>query len=186
MTHEEEQQRARELLESVAADAMKNAPVIDNAHDLLAMIAEKLRDEPDVIEPLRDRKLTALALIQIHDLGKASRNSNKHSGVVGVSFLAFTDNPAPIDLLNTMHNTDETALALITHQTADDGDEALLIIAAKDESALLVGVGETNGDRNSGAFSIPRDDLATRAPLDADHSLKLFTALLNAAGRRAQ
>lgn len=186
MTHDDEQRTARELLESVAADAMKDAPAIDNANDLLTMIAEKLRDEPDLVEPIHNRKQTALALIQIHDLGKPSRDSHKRAGVVGVSFLAFTDNPAPIDLLNTMHNTDETALALITHQTADDGDQALLIIAAKDDSALLVGVGEITGDRNSGAFAISRDDLATHAPLGADHSLKLFIALLDAAGRRAQ
>ena len=186
MTHDDEQRTARELLESVAADAMKDAPKVESVNDLLEMIADKLRDEPDVMEQIRDNQLTGLAQIAIHDLGTTTNANQMRAGMVGLSFLAFTNNPGPIDLLNTMHNTDATALALISHIAADDGDQALMIIAAKDDTALLVAVAETTGQRNSGAFAIDRDELLERAPTNARNSLQLFTALLNAAGRRAQ
>lgn len=183
MTHDDEQRIARELLESVAADAMKDAPACNTPLELCEMIVARLRDESDLMDELRDGNKHALALIELHDLG-AQPDTTAHAGVVGIRFLCFTQQP-PTELLGTMTNTDETALALMTYQTADDGDTALIMLAAKDPAALFFAVGQTNGDRFTHATAFDGDELRAKTA-DAPHTAALMLALLAAAGRRAQ
>jgi hypothetical protein len=178
----DENETARELIDGVFIDAGKNAPKANSVTELLELIASTLRDETDFIDSLK-RSQTALIEIAVQELGANPADSDAHLAMCGIQVLAYSDTPAPVELLDRIHNDARQALALANYAELPSGDSALLLLVAVGGD-LFAAVGEINNDRNVTAFALDPDDLDTRA--DSPAMAAATRALKNAAERRTK
>jgi hypothetical protein len=184
MTHDDEQ-TARRLINDAMSDAYANAPTIENATQLIEMVASALRDEHDLLTMLRAGN-SALFSLAAHNLGEMPNHADKLAGVVGLTVLALSPNPAPIDLLDMMTNDQHHALGLIHLAEPDDEPAALMLVAANPDGELIGAVAQLTDPKMVNAFTIDDADIKHHTEHDRPNMVKTFIALSNAAKRRAQ
>jgi hypothetical protein len=183
MTNEEEN-TARELINGAFMEAGQNAPTANSITELLELIASRLRDESEFIDALKNHSQTALVEIGVKHLGTNPANEDAQLGMVGVQVLAYANTPAPVELLNRIHNDERQALALANYAELPSGETALLLIVAHANGDLFAAVGEINYDRQVTAFALSDADIDERA--DSPAMADTARALIRAAERRSR
>ena len=180
----EDEETARRLIGDAMADAMADAPTIDTLPEMLELIARSLRDEADLMETLRAGQ-SALVALTVHHLGQHSET--KHAGMLGMQVLTYTQTSTPTPLLDHLNGNDDEALGLVTYAEPEDDDAALMLVIATPHGEVLGAVAKTTGDKEVGAFSIPREEIAERiASGNGAEMARTFAALAQAATRRPQ
>lgn len=133
---DDEQNTAKQLIESALGDMTKNLTQIETPLDLAKMVAASLRDDHEQRAAINAASPAALLMSwQIENYGMANPNDEtKHLGGLGVSLLASCPMvEAPLlDQLARTENTYALALAAIIRPDDNDPAAVTLLVATRD------------------------------------------------------
>jgi len=154
----DENETARELINSAFRDLQHNKPLVRSMRDFAEMLACQLRDETELFTALLDAQEAALLSISVHEHGNyTDHDDQRQLASLSVEVLAkirHDDSPL-LPNLNNPKKHHAYAIALAT--TADDGDTALLLLLATRQGDQLLAIATNDADRNSSAWHADND-----------------------------
>jgi len=173
----DENEKARELINSAFADAQPLGEAINSPTDLARAIARKLRDQKQFVKALlKEGDSAALMEIVVTEHTQPT-DTERGTGALSIQVLAKIDNSTPALLHRLANTTNATAYATATASTID-GETGLVLVMATPQHCLFA----VATDEGEAGYTLGECEADTDHPVPTD--LRELVLALQAAAKR--